>query len=389
MLIQPAPLLHSLNLSSDECAIPFNLLGDDAPRLTRLTIEGCEFPHNSPLLRNLTSLKLSGGYETTFEERLYKALRLMPALEYLGLAEVYYDAPDDEVIATLPRLQQLDLEGTQLSCSSIFNYISFPGTTVVQIDISGTDDPEDYGDLNTFGANVARILSPEFYPGHQRIIKTLSTDTDDDCEGYSFTLSACTTLPFDCRFHDHSRYPPNLSVNIDWSENYDLYGATDTSLFDSLFKLAFWTLHLPALETMHIGAFAHSDHASLTTILVDAFMPRLWSIPLRTLVVDGRVDYLPRLLMWYEPGYRGLPLPALEALVLTHIDPNKQMVEELYECLEFRSRQDIQLQKLILWESGSCSGMGRLREFVGEVDCDDAPISTDEESMDSSVVEDS
>ncbi|KAK7044156.1 hypothetical protein VNI00_007876 [Paramarasmius palmivorus] len=388
-LIQPAPLLHSLNLGSDRCVIPLNFLSDDAPRLTRLIIDGCEFPYNSPLLRNLTSLKLSGGYETTFEERLHEALRLMPALEYLGLAEVECDTPDEEVIATLPRLRQLDLEGTQLSCSSILNHISFPATASVQITIEGADLPEeDLEDLDTFWRDIARILSPEFYKGQQRVIKTLSADGNDDIDGSSLTLKAWhTTLPFDFSLDDHPRNSPNLSVTIDWSDCDYVYDSTDSPFFDNVFKAAFRALHLPALETMQIGSFPHDDHEFLTIVLVHAFMPRLWSVPLRTLVVNGCVDYLPRLLTWYE---RGRPLPALETLVLTSIDLNEELVEDLYDCLECRSEEGLQLQKLIVRESGSWSGMGKLREVVGEVDFDTASdISTDGESTDGSAVEDS
>ncbi|KAG7093057.1 hypothetical protein E1B28_009349 [Marasmius oreades] len=61
---QPAPMLTSLNLhipsgSRAQCTLPSNFLAGTAPNLTHLSLTACHITPDSPLLKNITVLKLN------------------------------------------------------------------------------------------------------------------------------------------------------------------------------------------------------------------------------------------------------------------------------------------------------------------------------------------
>ncbi|KAK7026120.1 hypothetical protein VNI00_015695 [Paramarasmius palmivorus] len=255
-----APSLRSLHITSDDGShLPIDFLGGTAPLLVDMALNGCGLEYNSPLLSNLTSLKLTGGYETDLEERFCDALHFMPVLECLYLDEVYYEAPAANTpVANLPMLRKLDIKCSYLDSSRIFNHISFPGTALVQITVFDIDVIDaTVNEMDTFWADVTRVFSPNFCPGYQRDVKTLAATGADTT---SFVLRTWhTPLPpgFSTSNSEHAAlYPPNVSTRINWSKKGSAqYG--DRVLFETIFKATFRTLHtlqFPALETIAFPA---------------------------------------------------------------------------------------------------------------------------------------
>ncbi|KAK7021869.1 hypothetical protein VNI00_017216 [Paramarasmius palmivorus] len=372
--VQAAPMLRWLHLSSDGCDLPFDFLGGSAPLLTDLTLYGCGPAYNSHLLRNLTSLKLLGGAETTFEDRLCEALRLMPALESLDLQEVYCNPPeDDTVVASLPRLRELKLKCSAVTCNALFDYVSFPASTSVHVAIKDCNLPDDTNieDLVEFWTSIGRVLSPDFYPGRQRIIKSLAAYGDDEYEGKYFMLKAWNvSLSSDFNFTASSwrrtrpQPSPNFIVNIDWTHP----EGQDPKFFENNYEAAFNALFLPGLEIMYTGHFPRDPHRR-SNLLTDALSPHLWLSPLRTIIlfVECCMHYLPELLV-YRPGGRPLPLPTLERIILKAADLHPYLVDDLYSSFRIRSRKGLKLQKLVMSGCEDCADVCKLCRVVDEVD---------------------
>ncbi|KAK7051660.1 hypothetical protein VNI00_004639 [Paramarasmius palmivorus] len=342
---EAAPSLWSLHINSSGCDLPPEFLGGGAPLLTDLFLNGCGLAHSSPLLHNLKSLRLMGGYETSFEEDLCDVLMFMPALEYLDLEDIRFDDDDDDSddtpIVNLSKLRQLDLERSELSCSKLFKRISFPGTASVAMDIYSKYLPDmtETEELNEFWADIARALSPDD-PGQP-----------GQPEAWN------TVLPFNY-FSAHSSDRPNISVKITWAYE-------NPPFFEELLGAAFNTLRFPEVESMHLGPFPLDGSDN---VLTTALMPHIRSMSLRTLILSGTrcAECLPALLL-YEEDDLPLPLPELETLGLVY--PGFESgVDDLYDSLEVRLGEGKKLKKLVVLESESLEGMSDLRKVVDEVE---------------------
>ncbi|KAK7051624.1 hypothetical protein VNI00_004603 [Paramarasmius palmivorus] len=372
--VHTAPALRSLYLFSDGCDLSPDFMGGNAPLLTRLVLDGCGLAYNSPLLHNLTSLDLTGSqHETSFARRLCEALRFMPMLECLDLDEVYCDDPEDSVIAELPKLRRIGLHCTDLSGATIFNHISFPTTTFVQVEVSYPEPPEDVSvdDIEFVWSGIGRMLSPRYFPGGERIIKALAVDGDVEYEGLSFTLKAWDTIPpFDSIIDDRGHLPiPNLHITVDWSER----DRESPTFFEWLFKAAIRAFkRLPVLEILRLGAFPRYSE-NLSNLLIEALEPHLWSTPVHTLIfhVEHAAADLAEMLV-YQPDNKPLPLSKLETLVFTYFDFDHQLVEGLYKSLRTRMRQGMKLKKNVVRasENDSGSNMDLFERVVEELDWD-------------------
>jgi hypothetical protein len=79
-VLSPAPLLESLSLkfgninSTPVCVLPRHIFGGKAPRLRELDLQDCSLHWDSPLLRSLTSLKITSIPLNAY----YKTLPILP-----------------------------------------------------------------------------------------------------------------------------------------------------------------------------------------------------------------------------------------------------------------------------------------------------------------------
>ncbi|EEB94612.1 hypothetical protein MPER_06544 [Moniliophthora perniciosa FA553] len=293
---------------------------------------------------------------TTLERRIFEALRYMPLLECLTLLMIRPDTPLDTQVAFLPNLRILKLSG--LSCISIFNHVSFPPTTSVEIACYDWGESIVEQDWNAFWTSIARIMSPSFYPGESRTLKTVAVDGDDD--GIA-TLRAWNSadMPCDFTFHTAPAPTPGISVVIEWQgapEEAWEHGQEVSRIFSELLEAAFRALPMPALETLHLGAFPGRDYLH-SDFLVDILEPHLlWSRNFRTLIT--RTEHCAEFILaasFHQPdGRSGLPFPALETLVLLEASCFvNNMDVALLGCLNRRAEKGIKLKKLVLWDGHS------------------------------------
>ncbi|KAL0575806.1 hypothetical protein V5O48_006160 [Marasmius crinis-equi] len=137
-----APILRTLTLECDHSVdIPDSFLGGDAPRLRELASVGARFAISSPLLNNLTSLRLANhNYSASgFGTREFASvLRRMPELETLEL-EHFLPLPSSTPLPTtppvnLPCLRRLRLTSANISqCTAALECMTFPVTTKMRI----------------------------------------------------------------------------------------------------------------------------------------------------------------------------------------------------------------------------------------------------------------
>ncbi|KAF9261244.1 hypothetical protein L218DRAFT_989072 [Marasmius fiardii PR-910] len=118
---RPAPMLTLLDLcappAGNEFTLPSNFLGGTTPNLTYLSLTGCSLIPNSPLLRNVTVLKLDlSNFCLPFSFAEFKTILVTSSnlLEHLELRVWELIGDPDAVIMTsihrLPKLQYLYLE---------------------------------------------------------------------------------------------------------------------------------------------------------------------------------------------------------------------------------------------------------------------------------------
>ncbi|KAK7051618.1 hypothetical protein VNI00_004597 [Paramarasmius palmivorus] len=349
-LVQAVPFLRSLDLTSDGVDLSPGFLGGGAPFLSALSLKYCGLAIKSPLLPNITSLELTGGGRTTFERRLRDVLSVMPLLEHLILHDVFHHSHNDAKVALLPNLRQLDLDFSDIRCTATLHYMSFPPTTVVHIRGHDLRLPEEHSpDLSWLWEPISRILAPGFYPERERSVKTLTANGDDAYAGVSLTLKAWdTALPYD---FDKEAPPsrPHLIVEVDWCDGrWAPYGSRHVAYFVEVFAEGFFTLPLPGLEILHLGAFPR-ESPSISYVKL-ALRPHLQSSTLRTLVVHGEycVEYIPGLLVFQPEDSSPLPFPALETVVFSYVDFRLHLVQGLIESLGERSMQGKKLQKVVM-----------------------------------------
>ncbi|THU76244.1 hypothetical protein K435DRAFT_879484 [Dendrothele bispora CBS 962.96] len=136
---QAAPHLHKLilnNLSGQSLReiiiLPEDFLNGNAPCLSHLELKDFHLPWSSPLLKNLTTLKLTClNSQTTLlptSEQLVEVLGRMPGLETLELKNFLPSSSSSLSEVTLPRLQDVLLGGDVAGCANVLNLISFPYT---------------------------------------------------------------------------------------------------------------------------------------------------------------------------------------------------------------------------------------------------------------------
>ncbi|THU87968.1 hypothetical protein K435DRAFT_324107 [Dendrothele bispora CBS 962.96] len=137
-----APRLHTLCLSASDPAhwaspavvLQKDFMKGDTPSLTHLELKDFHLPWNSPLLTNLTCLKLfqSDSSSSPTLEEFVETLSRMPGLETLELKNVLPTetvSSSQEVI--LSHLRNIRLEGKVEACAGALNHITFPSTTTI------------------------------------------------------------------------------------------------------------------------------------------------------------------------------------------------------------------------------------------------------------------
>ncbi|KAF5378511.1 hypothetical protein D9615_007159 [Tricholomella constricta] len=137
-LTQPAPLLEELSVvlsaSPEYSQLPDNLFTGHAPQLRTLELVGCIVPNTSPVLTNITSLKLRGTGQVpqiSLAELLIM-LESLPNIQALELNRVH-DSIEPIRTVHLPHLHHLDISYDQVTCAALLSCLKYPITTTQKI----------------------------------------------------------------------------------------------------------------------------------------------------------------------------------------------------------------------------------------------------------------
>ncbi|KAI0306952.1 hypothetical protein B0F90DRAFT_1945695 [Multifurca ochricompacta] len=140
-LTLPAPLMNSLNISSDQLAIlPRSIFADSVPKLQRLSLLNILPTWTTPALTGLKSLSIVINCHTDASDipsyaELFDALQAMPYLESLALGGCLPLGPVpyflDERRIQIPTLRFLLLNAHVLGFRNILEHLVFPPETIV------------------------------------------------------------------------------------------------------------------------------------------------------------------------------------------------------------------------------------------------------------------
>ncbi|KAK1233457.1 hypothetical protein PQX77_003392 [Marasmius sp. AFHP31] len=140
-LTQPAPALRSLAINCWHFfSFPKDLLNRNAPRLRQLCLTDCRPPWDSPILENLTVLRVNFFYssETSTFRHFITALATMKGLKILQLRGCLPSTTSLDILRNrdaieFPRLQSLNLLGDAVQCGVLFHSITVPGSSRVYL----------------------------------------------------------------------------------------------------------------------------------------------------------------------------------------------------------------------------------------------------------------
>ncbi|KAJ8084862.1 hypothetical protein PM082_003639 [Marasmius tenuissimus] len=163
-LDKPAPILRTLSIrwydGFDEAPLPEHLLGDHAPSLRELAVEGCHSGRTYPLMKNLTSLLLRPHDHpprnpctlcpTTAQ--LLDVLGSMPDLQVLTLFNSITSLDPrttlyPSAVMELPRLQSLHLVSPVSQCMDVLSRIKFPESASINLACPTKGTEDDYVSL--------------------------------------------------------------------------------------------------------------------------------------------------------------------------------------------------------------------------------------------------
>ncbi|THU78211.1 hypothetical protein K435DRAFT_64027 [Dendrothele bispora CBS 962.96] len=211
---QAAPHLHKLilnNLSGQSLReiiiLPEDFLDGNAPCLSHLELKDFHLPWSSPLLKNLTTLKLTClNSQTTLlptSEQLVEVLGRMPGLETLELKNFLPSSSSSLSEVTLPRLQDVLLGGDVAGCANVLNLISFPSTA--RMGFEGMVDRH---------ATSALDMAPLFLPTLSKIRRGLCEDDVISSLSISFNLADITIRSVLNAISDQSEQDSWLTISL-------------------------------------------------------------------------------------------------------------------------------------------------------------------------------
>jgi hypothetical protein len=379
MLMNPAPLLERLEFQYSDSprvvlTLPHDLFSGDAPRLRELELGGCSVPWGSPVLRTLTSLKVSYTDDLRGDamERIghvMSALRSMPCLEVLDLQGVLPSIPvegmsnSSEPTILLPHLKDIHLKCDLRSCTYLLNELVYPATTSVTLDCT---IQLVYFEISSKYLPSMHFLGTIFNKAHP--IQRLTTSC-------SVRLIRLSTL--DIVSAQGQSSAPQINVRL------DMEGVTTyrKAAIENLLP-PFWA-SMQCLESLQV---IHGYNS------VDAWQHGLTGSQLKYLevVVNGSgiaslhafsTCLLPQ--AGTSEGQSRVPLPSLRELAIKRWDIRERVNHEscfecLKTCLEDRKKHHAAIHKLSLVECRhvTVDHVAKLQEVVSHVTWD-RPLTSD------------
>ncbi|KAE9410864.1 hypothetical protein BT96DRAFT_912292 [Gymnopus androsaceus JB14] len=365
----PAPLLDSLSLSikdfhllfsygyadynnSRYCQLPENLLGGNVPRLSRVELSRCHLSWDSPLLRNLTMLKVCNpGPPAPTLDQFVSVLASMPQLEVLELR----DALPENMTTTstqkphvdLPRLRELRIVCTLQEWAIFLEHVVTSPKTIGALAVCS--QPGSMGLINEVvhktmpGVPFIRIL----------ILQMVETGVSVMARGRDLPLD---TRPTSC-------HVPTTG----WLEAHFNQFSDIRHQLDELVSEICSSLPLSQLNYLYFGSMKDRNLSAQTFVNVFMLMPRVNCLsvgesenhsfnafalvtalhPPQTAIHDCSLSST-------EPLHQALTLPSLRTLKLKQADFDQDcgngntLLSILRDCLVRRKELECGIHKLIL-----------------------------------------
>lgn len=390
-IVVPDLLQHPLSEGLEASVLPETLFDGVAPRLRRVELVKCHLRWNSPLLVNLTHLKIHSS--TTTDNRptiseLLMVLENMPELETLDLEDSLPSMPVGSTtlssptrVVEFPRMSRLQLADATLECANLLNYISLPSTTAIKIRCKRNTNSDFSALFSALPQGHFSAASSKGNPG--KPLKTLSIE----CTFKSVSVKGWTGIVSS----EFKAYHPLDVPHLDLEFELQAYSAVSSK---RVMTSACRALQLVDLRMLYVYQV---DTAMQTSDWVDMFgtMPKLRNICLNgsshsfvnALREGAVVNYKKRAppspkaegrqlrSMTSRPN-GGLFFPALRYLTLVNTDFEEVGVndfENLMDCLMERCERKMELWKLTLEECIHLSwdDVEQLRDIVVDVDWDE------------------
>jgi hypothetical protein len=261
------PNLHTLCFAvprKERFGIPFGyilpetVLEGDFPYLRRLELTKCNIGWDSPLLNDLTHLKICdvSSIARSTTNQVLDALERMPALEVLDLHEALPLVPDEAVplpvdrVVVLPRLTHIAISSSVPECANLLQQITIPDTATIKLLCKGTDTTD-----HDFSA-IFNILP--------HLGKAIKTDGDEKMFGQSLhVLHVQNAMPTSLVVQGWSigttsrdiipRSLPRIDLQLSWPRY-------DPSALQGVMTAACRALPLVHLRCLRLS---HLDHVSL------------------------------------------------------------------------------------------------------------------------------
>ncbi|KAJ7155425.1 hypothetical protein C8R43DRAFT_430595 [Mycena crocata] len=390
-LSDTAPYLHSLCLESPRYAqehftLPPTFLNGEAPRLRRLELTRFFMPWDSPLMNNLTHLKIQNPGPTARPSmtELVEALGRMPLLETLELDDALPRIADDvstlsvpSARTPLPHLKRIIVANVSaLECADTLNHLSYPSNTSIKIScLGGTSTVVAFSPLLQALVNVHSA-------GHTKHLRTLLVNIGWD----NMTIRAWTSFVQNC---DPLRGRAFLDLDFKWSQ----FMRHESQ---ALLTFACKSLPLRGVRGLSLSTDIHEIDTK-TWINTFAELPTLLTIRLRNqsaefiaalgedVILDG-VKRIPQMTATIKPTGRraslrrprpesvrlGLFFPSLRNLIFQETTFEESVLDTLESTLMERCERRQELWTLTLRDCSHLShhDVQQLRHIVPEVTWD-------------------
>ncbi|KAG6867366.1 hypothetical protein C0993_003823 [Termitomyces sp. T159_Od127] len=356
-LEQPAPMLEHLEVytlwrdSSEniECSVTL-------PQLRHLTLVGCAVTWTLSSFENLRSLNISRlpeAIKPTIGQFL-RMLRRTPLLESFSIKSIKQssedrDTPSQRKPVSLKYLAYMEVSCILSDCVYLLDHLEISGRKVREITLNIENTPSSQIHL---AKDLARTIESKFDGRVQKLVL-------DDTLRLRISEQSCS----------HS-----CTVVVNFIGEGPQYRAS------------FWqSLHLDRLSSLEVW----EDHFSAQQWSIFGGLPGL-----KTITVSPEKDHLLRALIQETAITPSLAFPALKRLAMgdwdvlsKESDLRREMVDQMVSCLKLRHSAGLALDCLRLnncfkddedGDESVAAILGRLREFVKDVQTDQYDESDDE-----------
>ncbi|KAJ7115973.1 hypothetical protein C8R44DRAFT_880364 [Mycena epipterygia] len=399
-LSDTAPYLHSLCLSSpglsqeEHFTLPDTFLNGEAPRLRRLELTRFFLPWDSPLMSNLTRLKIQNPGPTARPSmpELVEALERMPLLETLELDNALptiaagvttIPTPNDRT--SLSKLKSIVIaNASALECADALNHLSYPSTTNMRISCIGETST-----VTAFSALVPALFNVQ-NAGSIKNVRSLDVNS-----GFgSMSIRAWTCF---VQTGDLPRSRPFFDLELKWlrfmrAESEELMTFTSKSLPLRGLRYLSLSTDMHEVETKTwISTFA--DLPTLLTVRLRGQSNQFFAALREDVMLDG-VKKIPQSVP--KPVGRraslrksrsdlagGLFFPALRNLILGETNFGEPVLDTFESTLMERCERQQELWTLALYDCTRLTSddVTRLEEIVPEVKWDGLELGfSDDES---------